>query len=250
MLSGLGFTQFAYDWREKDVPTFDAEIEALKRHGIGLVGWWFPFDADDALAKATLETFRRHGVHPQLWVYQSQRNKVQAKMTQAMRVQVEAERIAALVRLAAPYGCPVELYNHNGWYGIMDNQLAMLDYLVGHGIGNVGLVYNFSHARDESHDDSVDFPRLWARIKAHVVAVNISGMNWDGHIVYPSQGDKELEMMRVIEDSGWRGPVGLIAEKGGDAEVTLRNYLRGLDWLADRLRNPATNGTAPRPVFD
>ena len=33
-------------------------------------------------------------------------------------------------------------------------------------------------------------------------------------------------------NSGWRGPIGLIAEKGGDAEVTLKNYLNGLDWLA------------------
>jgi hypothetical protein len=31
MLEKLGFKNFAYDWREKDVPTFDAEIAALKR---------------------------------------------------------------------------------------------------------------------------------------------------------------------------------------------------------------------------
>jgi hypothetical protein len=27
MLHRLGFRNFAYDWREKDVPTFDAEVE-------------------------------------------------------------------------------------------------------------------------------------------------------------------------------------------------------------------------------
>jgi hypothetical protein len=78
-----------------------------------------------------------------------------------------------------------------------------------------------------------------------VVAVNISGMSWEGRLVYPSEGDKELEMMRVIEASGWRGPVGLIAEKGGDAEVTLRNYLRGLDLLAAQLRHQGSDGDHP-----
>jgi hypothetical protein len=31
------------------------------------------------------------------------------------------------------------------------------------------------------------------------------------------------------QQSGWRGPVGLIAEQGGYAEATLGNNLRGLD---------------------
>ena len=34
MLEKLGFSRFAYDYRTEHVPTFDAEIEALKRHGI------------------------------------------------------------------------------------------------------------------------------------------------------------------------------------------------------------------------
>ena len=34
MLERLGFRHFAYDWRAEHIPTFDAEIDALKRHGI------------------------------------------------------------------------------------------------------------------------------------------------------------------------------------------------------------------------
>jgi len=245
MLAGLGFGQFAYDWRAADVPSFDTEIDALTRNGIRLVAWWFPFDADDPLAKAILETFRRHGVSPQLWVYQSQRPVIKAAKDQSRHVELESDRIGALVRLAEPYGCRVELYNHNGWYGRVENQLAIIDNLKANGITNVGMVYNFSHARDADHDDSKDFQRLWSLIKDHVVAVNISGMSWEGRLVYPSEGDKELEMMRVIEASGWRGPVGLIAEKGGDAEVTLRNYLRGLDLLAAQLRHQGSDGDHP-----
>jgi sugar phosphate isomerase/epimerase len=249
MLEKLGFTMFAYDWRQKDVPTFDAEIEALQRHRIELLAWWFPFDPDDALAKATLETFRRHGVHPQLWVMQSPHSVSRAKgpalfkrdsfpatpEEQAARVRSEADRVAALVRLAAPYGCKVELYSHNGWFGMEDNELAMIARLRALGIDDVGMVYNFSHCRDDLHDDTKDFPSLWARIKDHVVAVNITGIGPKGQELYPGQGDSELGMMRTIQESGWRGPVGLIAEKGGDAEVTLGKYLAGLDALAAQL---------------
>src|SRR5207249_9986872 len=36
MLERLGFRHFAYDWRAEHIPTFDAEIAALRRHGIAL----------------------------------------------------------------------------------------------------------------------------------------------------------------------------------------------------------------------
>src|SRR4051794_39780623 len=42
MLERLGFSKFAYDYRAEHVPTFDAEMEALKKRGIELTAWWFP----------------------------------------------------------------------------------------------------------------------------------------------------------------------------------------------------------------
>jgi sugar phosphate isomerase/epimerase len=296
MLEELGFRNFAYDWRQKDIPTFDEEIDALQRHGINLIAWWFPFDAEDPEAKAILEIFKRHYIHPQLWVIQSvsqflkapedigkflpegfpvPRNeqefsrlsdankaiveKVLAQLKksapnshfpktpeeQDQRVRSEAERIEALAKLAAPYGCTIELYNHNGWFGREENQLAIIERLKEMGETSVGMVYNFSHSRDALHDDSKDFPELWSKIKGHVVAVDISGMRFEGNEVFPSQGDSELAMMRTIQDSGWKGLVGLIAEKGGDAKVTLSNYLTGLDWLAAEFRQPGSGGPKP-----
>jgi sugar phosphate isomerase/epimerase len=274
MLAKLGFTKFAYDWRPVHVPTFDAEIEALKKHGINLMAWWFPFDADDPAARATLEVFKRHDVHPQLWVALPRRGpalpKSDDKMSpekhhqayfrlmrqdltktpqeQAAQVKREADRINALVRLAAPYDSKVELYNHNGWFGMLDNQIAIISRLKEIGVTGVGIIYNFSHARDEFHDDTVNFPPLWRKIKPYVVAVNITGTIMDGTTIYPSQGDRELEMMRTIQKSGWTGPVGLIAEKGGDAEITLRNDLIGLDWIAAELKQPGSGGPHPFPL--
>ena len=204
MLEGLGFKHFAYDWRDKDISTFDAEIDALEKHGINLIAWWYPFNATDAQAKATLEVFKRHNVHPQLWVpqffgnmpktpqewaqylpkgvtvksgqefaklsatekaaYQRQMHNgaiefmrsdlPKTPQEQRARVRREADRIRALVDLASPYGCKVELYNHNGWFGMEENQLAIIGQLKELGVTGVGMVYNFSHARDELHDDS------------------------------------------------------------------------------------------------
>ena len=42
MLSRLGFKKFAYDYRAEHIPTFGAELDALKRHHIELTAWWFP----------------------------------------------------------------------------------------------------------------------------------------------------------------------------------------------------------------
>src|SRR5947199_6170634 len=47
MLERLGFKLFAYDYRAEHIPTFDAEVEALKRHGITLLAWWFPTTMND-----------------------------------------------------------------------------------------------------------------------------------------------------------------------------------------------------------
>ena len=67
MLKRLGFTKFAYDYRAEHVPTFDAEMDALKKQGIELTAWWFP-QTLNAEAKQILEVLHRHKLHTQLWV--------------------------------------------------------------------------------------------------------------------------------------------------------------------------------------
>lgn len=298
MLARLGFKHFAYDWRDSDVPTFDAEIEALHAHDIDLLAWLFPDDASNPLSRKMLEMFKRHHVRPQLWVVLNPEKKIypqssvewdkvlpngvsmpkseeesnrlseveQVKLRDAIlaviaqrrhldiptspeeharRLVKETDKAEALAKLAGSYGLTMALYNHGGWSGIIENQVAIIESLRKRGITNIGIVYNFSHSRDELHDDSKHFPHLWRQMMPYVVAVNITGLKWEGQLIYPSQGDSELEMMRTIQNSGWRGPIGLIAEKGGDAEATLKNYLSGLDWLAAELKRPASGGAPP-----
>jgi sugar phosphate isomerase/epimerase len=302
MLQRLGLKYYAYSWREVNIPTFEAEIIAAKKHGIALLAWnLLSVEIDEAPAKAALEAFRRQNVHPQLWVMHSprgrprtpaewgklmppgtklpastaelqqwpaaEREKYQEAMKKATRrlqeqsftkspeeqrarVIQEADRIKKIVDAAAPYGVKVSLYPHNTWFGIMDNQVAIIERLKTLGVTNVGIVYNFNHARDHDHDDTKHFPAIWKKIQPYVVAVNITGIAFEDELIYPSQGDSELEMMRTIQNSGWKGPVGIIAEKGGDAEVTLKNYLRGIDWLAAEINRPGSGGPRPFPRAD
>src|SRR5215510_973730 len=58
MLARLGFKRYAYDWRAEHLPTFEAELAALKRHGITLQAVWFP-GALNADARTILDVLKR-----------------------------------------------------------------------------------------------------------------------------------------------------------------------------------------------
>jgi sugar phosphate isomerase/epimerase len=251
MFNRLGITKLSYNWREVDVPNFDTEIDAMHKHGVQIVAWIL-YGSGNAHTQLILDTFKRHHIHPQLWIEESGQKRSAEEIhttpeQQKQKVNDEADKVAVVAKLAAPYGVKVVLYNHNGWLGMEQNQLEVIARLKQLGVKDVGMVYNFTHARDAFHDDSKEFAALWPKMQRYVVEVNITGMAMDGTVLYPSQGDAELDMMRVIQQSGWHGPIGITAEKGGDAEVNLRNYLLGVDWLAAELKNPGAAGA--KPVF-
>ena len=68
MLERLGFKHFAYDWRAEHIPTFDAEIDALKRHGVALDAFWVAPGELNRESRIILDLLKRHGVKAQLWV--------------------------------------------------------------------------------------------------------------------------------------------------------------------------------------
>src|SRR5258705_5614317 len=58
-------------------------------------------------------------------------------------------------------------------------------------------------------------------------------------ILHLGEGDQELGMLRVIRDSGWLGPIGIIDHRPEtDSEETLRNNLRGYESLLKELTQP------------
>jgi sugar phosphate isomerase/epimerase len=239
MLRQLGLTRFVYDWRAEHIPSFDAEMEALKRHGIELVGFWFP-GALNQDARTILDLLERHKIRTQLWV---------TLQDPAPKTQDQTEKVAAAVRIfrpiadeAARIGCTVGLYNHGGWFGEPENQLAILDRLER---PNVGLVYNLHHG----HDHLDRFPTLLALMRPHLLALNLNGMTRDGDktgkkILPLGQGEYDLRLLAAIRDSGYRGPIGIIGHTQDDAAERLQDNLDGLDWLIPQL---AGKPPGPRP---
>jgi predicted enzyme related to lactoylglutathione lyase len=103
---------------------------------------------------------------------------------------------------------------------------------------NVGIVYNLHHG----HDQLERFPGLLARMKSYLVALNLNGMVRDGErlgkkILPLAQGDLDLQLLRIIRDSGWRGPVGILNHTDEDAEARLLDNLDGLEWLGPQLES-------------
>src|SRR3954464_3528787 len=62
MLEQLGFRQFAYDWRAEHIPTFDAEIDALKKHHITLSAFWVAPGELNKESRTILDVLKRHEV--------------------------------------------------------------------------------------------------------------------------------------------------------------------------------------------
>ena len=158
----------------------------------------------------------------------------------------EVARLRPIAEAAAQIGCTVALYNHGGWFGEPENQIAIIERLRAGGITNVGMVYNLHHG----HEHLDRFGALLRLMKPHLVALNLNGMTRDGErlgqkIIPIGQGDIDLDLLRVIRDSGWRGPVGILNHTDEDAETRLLDNLEGLDWLVPQLDGrPA----GPRPT--
>jgi sugar phosphate isomerase/epimerase len=255
MLERLGLTMLAYDYRAEHIPTFDAEIAALKRHHIKLLAWWFPGGLNSE-ARAILDCIKRNDVHPQLWVMLEGGPHLRWEQALERTPEAQAAHVARLVAAAKPIaaeaaklGCQVALYNHGGWFGVPENQIQILERLRRDGVDNVGMVYTQHHG----HGDSDRFEQLFPKMKPYLLAVSLNGMIKDGDLrghnfgtIPLGQGDQDLRLLRIIKQSGWRGPVSIINESDADAELRLLDNLEGLDWLNRQLKGQPV-GPPPTP---
>ena len=240
MLQRLGFHRFAYDWRAEHLPTFDAEITELAKRGIRLEAVWFPGSLGPE-ARALLDVLRKRGIRTQLWVLIGDPTGA----SREERVAKAADALRPVVDEAALAGCTVALYNHGGWFGDPENQIAILERLARPG---TGIVYNLHHG----HEHLDRFPELLGKMLPHLKALVLNGMvrggDAEGRKILPlGQGDLDLELLRTIARSGYRGPIGILGHTLDDAEARLEDNLDGLDWLVERLLGePAGERPIPR----
>ena len=231
MLERIGVKRLAYDYRAEHVSTFDAEMEALKKHGIELTAWWFPGDLNDE-AKLIMDVLKRHNIQTQLWV-SGGGGPTNGEAEQRQRVEAEGARIRRIVEAAAEIGCTVGLYNHGGWFGEPENQVEIIKSL---NLPNVGIVYNLHHG----HDHVDRFAEILENIKPYLLTLNLNGMavggDKSGKKILPiGAGELDVRLMRVIEESGYQGPIGILNHTDEDAELRLLDNLDGLKWVLDRM---------------
>ncbi len=236
MLVKLGIHQLAYDYRAEHIPSFDEELDQLHKHNIKLLAWWFPTELN-VEAKLILGVLEKHKLQTQLWVTGGGA-PTKTPEEQTARVEAEAKRIRPIAEAAAKIGCSVGLYNHGAWFGEPENQLAIIEKL---GMTNVGIVYNQHHG----HEHVERFAELLAKMKPHLFALNLNGMipkgdQIDQKIVPLGAGSLDKDLLEIVRESGYTGPIGILNHTDNDAEARLLDNLDGLDWLL-----PQLNGKSP-----
>jgi len=236
MLEKAGFKHFAYDWRPEHVATFAQEWDALAKHGIALDAFW---SVPPGMPQS-LESFTTRGLKPSFWVMIAAPDG----LDQAAKVKHAAAALRPLAEAAATAGCRVDIYNHGGWGGEPENQIAVIEELK---LPHVGIVYNQHHG----HDHLPRFKELLAKMLPHLRFLNLNGMTAEGDkkgkkILVLGQGDLDLQLARTICESGYDGPIGILGHTQDDAEARLLDNLAGLDWIAGELTGKPTAKPVPR----
>lgn len=233
MLDELGIRQFAYDYRDEHIPDFRREIRVLAEHGIRLraVWLWVEPSGGTVLNASNLEVLRileETGTQTELWM------GIPETVFQGLDDGGSLQRAVGIVRevleRAEGMGCNVALYNHGGWFGEPENQIRIIREI---GSEQVGIVYNFHHG----HHQVDRFGSLFSEMMPYLTAVNINGMKVEGpKIITLGEGDRELEMLRIIRDAGYSGPIGILGHtEGEDIRIVLERNLKGLEGLKSEL---------------
>ena len=229
MLKRLGFTRYAYDWRAEHLPTFEKEIELLKREKIALQGVWFPAGVGKD-GQAILDLLKKHKIETELWVMLPQPD---AKLSQDDKVKTTAAFLGALAEKVAGQGCKIGVYNHGGWAGEPENMVAVVKAC---GEPNVGIVYNLHHG----HDHLARFDECLKLMKPHLYSISLNGMEKEGDkkgkkLLVISDGPEDRSVLKSIQASGFAGPLNILGHTDDDVEERLTDNLAGLAHAAKHL---------------
>jgi hypothetical protein len=225
LLHKLGFTKFAYDWRDEHLPTFEQEILELKKQNVEFFAYWCPLGTDAAY-RSMMGLVEKYQLHPQLWTMAP---AAEADSPQK-RVEINAQALLPYVEEAKRLGCRVALYNHGGWGGEPANMIAMVQWLQQRvGKDSVGIVYNFHHG----HEHLASFPAAFKAMVPYLTCVNLNGMTAGPETILPiGQGKEDQRLLTMIRESGYRGPIGILGHRADvDAELALQQNLDGLKQL-------------------
>jgi len=228
MLQRLGFTQYAWDWRQRHLKDLPEEIELSRKAGIQLRSVWLWIDdRSDRVGqlgeanRAVIDAVVRAKLSVEYWV--GFNANFFDGLDEASRVRKGAAMVSYLRDQALVTGSTVDLYNHGDWFGAPDNEIKVIKAA---GDRALGLVYNFHHA----HDQIARFPSLLPRMLPYLRVVNLDGIRPEGPLILPiGSGTEERGMIRLLKTSGYGGAVGILGHtEGEDVEKVLLRNLEGL----------------------
>jgi hypothetical protein len=233
MLSDLGFTHFAYDYRARHVPSFREEINVLKDHHITLSAVWLWADpyADeipDSSGRQVFDILRETGTRTELWLGMPE-NAFEGVPDEESLARTTSV-VSDILRESEVIGCTLALYNHGGWFGDPENMIRIIESV---GTDRLRIVYNFHHGQHQVEH----FKNNLEMMLPYLSTININGMRVEGpKIITLGQGDRELEMLRIIKASGYTGPIGILGHtEGEDIREVLQRNLEGLEKLKKSL---------------
>ena len=230
MLARLGLRKLAYDWRNQHVPTFEDEILAMKAQGIDFFAHWCSGGLANAANQQMLRLADKHGIKPQMWITVPS----PGASSHAERIAQAAARLKPTVEKAKAAGVKVGLYNHGGWGGEPETLTALAKrFREELQAEHVGIVYNFPHG----HGHLDRFPKAFNAMVPYLLCVNLNGMDRRGAKILPlGRGPEDLAILKMIRDSGYRGPIGILDHVSReDSEAVLRRNIEGLRKLLERL---------------
>lgn len=227
MLKEMGFTKYAYDWRDKHLDEMATELTLAKKNDIEVISVWLWLNAKrDSLGKLSPANERIFDIvkdlqlKTTLWVSFS--NNFFEDLTQEQSMNRAIEMLKFVNKKADALGCKIALYNHKGWFGDPNNQVEIIKALPEY---NLSMVYNFHHA----HNYLNEFPEIVKKIKPYLSAVNLNGMQKDGPKILPiGEGEFEKEMFQLLTDEGFNGPWGLLGHvENADVKKVLEKNIKG-----------------------
>jgi hypothetical protein len=215
MLVRLGFKRSAYDWRAQHIQEFEEEILQYKKHGIEFFAFWNLHDK-------AFELFQKHKIHPQIWITLASPKSG----AQEQKIRSAKQAMIPLAMRTAEIGCKLGLYNHGGWGGKPENLVAVCKALRAEGHDHVGIVYNWHHGHGRIEEWKQDLDLMLP----YLHCLNLNGMNTGAKpkILELGQGEHEQTMLKIVLESGYNGPVGILDHQNElDAEESLQANLTG-----------------------
>lgn len=245
MLKRLGVRSLAYDWRDEHLDTFDEELRELRAQDIRMsafywmAGW--PESEEQARAnprgRDSLDFFERNQLKIDVWVT-CKEDGAEGITDEEEKLDAVANRVSVMAGMMKKLGCRLSLYNHGGWGGMPRNMAAIARRLESL---DVGIAYNFHHG----HDHMDDMPGAFEAMLPYLSSVNLNGVTVGGPKILPvGQGKEDLRILRMIRDSGYAGPIGVLDHRPEiDAEESLSQNIEGLHGALRELGDEAALST-------